>query len=125
MTTSNRRPPNAGKGRPAGVPNRVTGDLRAVLGAFVAHNLADAQAMFDRVAEDEPARALELLVRVCEFVLPKLQRTEVHDDRPSPLGLLMAPGCSPDEAARIYQRLMQAPVPPGFAVERSEQGPTP
>lgn len=29
--TTKRRPPNAGKGRPRGTPNRLTADLRAML----------------------------------------------------------------------------------------------
>ena len=71
------RPPNAGKGRKAGVPNKATGDVRAVFSAFVEHNADRAQELFDRVAKKDPAKALDLLARLSEFVLPKLARTEL------------------------------------------------
>jgi hypothetical protein len=65
------RPPAAGKGRKKGVPNRTSGALREVVTLFVEHNADGAQALYDRVAAKNPAKALELLARFCEFVLPK------------------------------------------------------
>ena len=41
-------------------------------------NAAKAQELFDRVAADDPAKALDLLARLSEFVLPKLARTEIN-----------------------------------------------
>ena len=65
-----------GPGRPAGVPNKTTTAIREVFANFVETNAAKAQELFDRVAKDDPAKALELLAKMAEFVLPKLARTE-------------------------------------------------
>jgi hypothetical protein len=60
-----------GKGRKKGVPNRVGATLREVVAMFVENNAQGAQALYDRVAAKHPAKALELLARFAEFVLPK------------------------------------------------------
>jgi hypothetical protein len=43
---------------------------------FVEHNAQQAQTLFDKVAADDPGKALDLLVRLAEFIIPKLARTE-------------------------------------------------
>ena len=73
------RPPNAGKGRKKGVPNRHRLPLstREALVAFVNRNANNAQALYDRVQKRQPAVALALLAKIAEFVEPKLLRAEV------------------------------------------------
>jgi hypothetical protein len=71
------RPPNAGRGRKKGTVNKVTRSTRELFSAFVDHNAEKAQALFDRVARKNPARALQLLSSFAEFSLPRLQRTEM------------------------------------------------
>lgn len=73
-------PPNAGKGRARGVPNKATREARAIFSALVEANAGKAQELFDRVAEKDPAKALELLTRLAEFVIPKLARTDLTGD---------------------------------------------
>jgi hypothetical protein len=77
MVAKRKRPPAAGMGRRRGVLNRTTVDVRKVLTLFVEHNATKAQALFDRVARKNPAKALELFARLAEFVLPRLSRAEV------------------------------------------------
>jgi hypothetical protein len=74
------RPPNAGKGRKPGVPNKATGAVRDLFAKFVEANASKAQELFDKVAADDPGKALDLLARFSEFVLPKLARTETTLD---------------------------------------------
>lgn len=71
------RPPNAGRGRVKGVPNKINGDARAVFTQFLERNAPRAQELWEKVAAKNPDRALELLAKLGEFVLPKLARTEV------------------------------------------------
>jgi Cdc6-like AAA superfamily ATPase len=80
-------PPNArigegkpGPGRPKGTPNKSTAAVREVFSQLVEANAEKAQALFDRVADKDPAKALELLARLSEFVVPKLARTETTLD---------------------------------------------
>ena len=62
--------------RQKGTPNKATVAVRDVFTAFVEANAEKAQALFDRVAARDPAKALDLLARIAEFGVPKLARTE-------------------------------------------------
>jgi hypothetical protein len=74
------KPPNAGKGRVKGVPNKATQTVRDVFALFVENNAGNVQELFDRVAEDNPDRALDLLTRFSEFVVPKLSRATIDGE---------------------------------------------
>lgn len=69
-----------GPGRPKGLANRSTAAVREVFTQFVEANAIKAQALFDQVAKKDPAKALDLLARLSEFVIPKLARTETRID---------------------------------------------
>jgi hypothetical protein len=66
-----------GPGRPKGTPNKATTVVRECITAFVENNAPKVQALFDQVAESNPAKALELYARIAEFVIPKQNRTEI------------------------------------------------
>ena len=72
-----RKPPAAGIGRKRGVPNKVTRETREVLALLIDGNLDKAQGWLDRVATDDPGKALTLLLQMAEFTIPKMARTEV------------------------------------------------
>lgn len=78
--TDRPKPPNAGKGRPKGAQNKATTAVRDVFSRFVENNAGKAQELFDRVAKDDPAKALDLLARLSEFVIPKLARSEISGE---------------------------------------------
>jgi hypothetical protein len=59
---------------------RPVAAVRDVFSAFVEANAEKVQALFDRVAESDPAKALDLLARLSEFVIPKLARTDLTGD---------------------------------------------
>jgi hypothetical protein len=50
-------------GRQKGTPNRVTADVRQAFADLVRGNLDNVQRCLGRVAQESPARALELLGR--------------------------------------------------------------
>lgn len=74
------KPGDPRAGRPRGTANKATQDVRTVFTAFVEGNAAKAQELFDRVASKDPAKALDLLARLAEFVIPKLARTELSGE---------------------------------------------
>lgn len=100
---------NTGGGRRKGVPNKVTSDTRKFFADFVEKNRARMQVLLDKVAdgafvtdktthpdgsvtevlrtviEPNPAKALELILDVAEFCLPKLQRVEWTGEDGEPL----------------------------------------
>jgi hypothetical protein len=69
-----------GGGSRKGIPNLLTRDTRAVFSAFVEHNAERVQELFDQVAEKDPAKALDLLAKMSEFVVPRLSRSTVDGD---------------------------------------------
>ena len=69
-----------GAGRTKGVQNKVTKETREAFKEFVETNQEQFQGWIDRVAETNPAKAIELVSNLAEYVLPKLSRTELTTD---------------------------------------------
>ncbi len=66
-----RRPPNAGKGRVAGVPNKVTSSVREIITDLLTGNREKAQGWLDKLGEKNPYRALVIYARLASMVLPR------------------------------------------------------
>lgn len=64
-------------GRPKGSPNKATTEVRTALAMLAERNAPKLQKWLDRVAKIDPAKAADLLIRLFEFYIPKLARTEV------------------------------------------------
>lgn len=66
-----------GAGRKKGTPNKITADIRSTIKLLSERNVAGLEALIDRVALKDPGRAADLHLKVLEFNIPKLQRTEM------------------------------------------------
>lgn len=64
-------------GRAKGTPNKMTADIRTTIKLLSERNVQGFEALIDRVAKKDPARAMDLHLKVLEFNIPKLQRTEM------------------------------------------------
>jgi len=64
-------------GRKKGVPNKTTKEIRESFQCFVEDNVDNFQEWLDRVAETNPAKAIELVNNMSEYILPKLSRSEI------------------------------------------------
>jgi len=64
----------AGPGRPVGSPNRATTEVREALADLAVANTPRLQDWLDRVAKHNPRAALEIYVKLVEFVVPRLAR---------------------------------------------------
>src|SRR6516162_6012835 len=67
-------------GRSKGTPNRITSQVREAIADFAEANVGKLQAWLDAVAAKDPGKAAELFVRVLEYHVPKLARTEVKEE---------------------------------------------
>ena len=63
-------------GRKRGTPNHTTQEIREVIQELISTNLDNMAHWVDRVAQDNPAKAIELMIRLSEFIIPKLKSIE-------------------------------------------------
>ena len=78
------KPPNMGKGRKKGSPNRATADVRAAIAEIAEANAPKISSWLSRIARRSPERALDLYLRMLEYHIPKLTRAEiVREDKPN------------------------------------------
>jgi len=64
-------------GRQKGTPNKATAEARAAFGMVFEKLAPEVEGWIREVAETDPARAAELVLRLAEYFVPKLARTEV------------------------------------------------
>ena len=64
-------------GRPKGVANRISQELREAFALLLENNLEEYEIWLARVAAKDPAKALDLALRISERFIPTLARTEV------------------------------------------------
>jgi len=82
-------PPNAGKGRVKGVQNKSTATVREAIALLAEQNIGRVQEWLNRVATRDPAKATELYLRLIEYHIPRLARTELANPDGSPLNLTL------------------------------------
>lgn len=89
-----------GAGRPKGSPNKVTQSIRDKFRRFVEYNFETIQDDFDKLKN--PKDRLYYMVNIAEYVLPKLQRTEIAGDQDQPLEISM----SDEELTTAIKRIL-------------------
>ena len=64
-------------GRPKGAENRATGELRTVIGDLLTREMTPAK-LRAILAKLDPAQRLNYLIKLTDFVLPKLKQTDLN-----------------------------------------------
>ena len=64
-------------GRPAGSKNKNTSAIRTAYQNLVEYNLENMSLWIGQVAAENPEKAMDLMIKLSEYVIPKLARTEV------------------------------------------------
>jgi len=64
-------------GRPKGRANVITEELREGFAILLGNKLPEFESWLDRVAETDPAKALDLAVKISERFMPALARQEI------------------------------------------------
>ena len=69
---------NNPNGRKKGVPNKSTTQAREAIARFVDNNTERLEKWLDEIAEESPKDAFECVMKVMEYHVPKLARTETN-----------------------------------------------
>jgi hypothetical protein len=77
-----------GAGRPAGVPNKATGEVKAAIAAFTSANVDKLDEWLNSI--DDPAKRLDLYFKALEYTMPKLARSEVVGDEKAPQRMVVS-----------------------------------
>lgn len=64
-------------GRPTGTKNKQTSAIRTAYQNLVELNLNNMSLWIGQVAAENPEKAMDLMIKLSEYVIPKLARTEV------------------------------------------------
>lgn len=64
-------------GRPKGAANRITAELREAFAMLLENNLEQYEIWLAQVAADDPAKALDLAMKISERFVPMLSRQEI------------------------------------------------
>lgn len=75
-------------GRKKGTPNKDTEVIREAISDLVAGNIEKVQGWLDDIAGDDPAKAMNLLLQLMEYKIPKLSRTELAGDKDNPVSVI-------------------------------------
>lgn len=72
-------------GRPKGIQNRATTEFKEAVNNLIAFATPQMIDWLERIAVEDPAKALELIYKFAQFGYPLLQRTQVAGDEENPL----------------------------------------
>ena len=72
--------PNRGKGRPKGLQNRTTTELKDMLNSIISKQFDNMEDDLVKLKKTNPAKALELSIKLIEYVIPKLQKTNISGE---------------------------------------------
>lgn len=64
-------------GRPVGSKNKATQKIRVAYQKLTEDNLENMTIWLNQIAADNPKEAMEMMLKLSEYVLPKLQRQEI------------------------------------------------
>ena len=85
QSKSNKGGAREGAGRPAGVPNKATGEVKAAIAAFTSANVDKLDEWLNSI--EDPAKRLDLYFKALEYTMPKLARSELVGDKDQPISV--------------------------------------
>ena len=69
-------------GRPKGIVNNSTEKIKTAYAELIEGNLQNIQDWLNVTAERDPARALDFLIKLSPFVIPKKQQADITFENP-------------------------------------------
>lgn len=65
------------EGRPSGAKDKVQSDIKQAYQSLVEGNLTNIETWLSKVAAKDPAKALDFMLRLSEFILPKIKSVQL------------------------------------------------
>lgn len=90
-----------GGGSRAGIPNKTTAVFKEALNNLLEMSAPKMLEWLDRVAMEDPAKALDQVSKLAEYVHPKLARTEHAGDKENPIAIAVAQPVAPQVAQKL------------------------
>ena len=69
-------------GRPKGAEGKTTAKIKEYYLDLLDNNLENIQRWLNQTAQEDPAKALDFLLKLSPFVIPKKSETDLHIDNP-------------------------------------------
>lgn len=66
-----------GPGRPKGQTNKITEEIREQFSKLLENQLPDVERWIRQTAQEDPAKAVDLLIKISERFVPKLTQNQV------------------------------------------------
>ena len=64
-------------GRPKGATNKIASEIKEAFALTLQNKLPELEVLLQRVAEDNPEKAIDLMLKLSNRFLPELSRTEL------------------------------------------------
>ena len=68
-------------GRKKGTPNKETKDIREAFQLLVENNLDNLELWINQLAEKNPEKAINTILKLSDYILPKLNKTEIIENK--------------------------------------------
>lgn len=66
------------EGRPSGAKDKVQSDIKQAFQSLVEGNLTNIESWLNEVAAKDPGKAIEMLLKLSEFILPKIRTIDLN-----------------------------------------------
>lgn len=66
------------EGRPSGAKDKIQSDIKESFQQLVEGNLTNIETWLKEVAAKDPAKAIDLIIRLSEFILPKIKTIDLN-----------------------------------------------
>jgi hypothetical protein len=93
-----------GSGRKLGTPNKITMDFKEALNNLLRECSPKMIEWIESVAEKDPAKSLDLISKLAEYVHPKISRSEVNVNMKAEVGYIDPPE---NQATETYNQTMK------------------
>jgi hypothetical protein len=71
-------------GRHPGAKNKMQSDIKKSFQQLVEGNLTNIETWLDKVSANDPAKAIDIVIRLSEYILPKMKSIEMKAEVESP-----------------------------------------